>query len=199
MTARHIPDPENSYMFRQAKNRDLCILLIPGKENSQLLQHQNELQSICGGKVMRPVHLTAQRIEEQDGSSLEALSSKLRANLLDFPPMPIRAVSFRSLYSPYRKAFLLKWVAEMNEPLRLFSEQVEKTIHAAGYRSLYQPGWISTWITALEGIKCASLPVYLDNIEIPLPLFIGSEIIISQINGRDDYIILDQFALNNKI
>lgn len=198
MIAKRSPDPENPYILRAVKDGDLCILLVPENESSQLLQHQQELQDICGGSIMKPVHLTARRIENQDGASLQALSKMLRANLHDFPPVPIRAVSFRSLYSPYRQAFLLKWVAELNEPIRHFSKVVENIVLTAGYRSLYQPGWISTWITALEGIEYSRLPIYLDMIEIPLPLFIGSEIIISQINGKDDYIILDQFALSSK-
>lgn len=198
MTASRYPDPENPYVLRTVQDGDLCILLAPGNEHRQLEHHQQELQATCGGTVMTLVHLTAQRIEEQGDSSLGALSKELRNNLLDSPPLPIRAVSFRSLYSPDRKAFLLKWVVELSEPLRHFSKLVEKTIQAAGFRSLYHPGWISTWITALEGIECARLPVYLDKIQIPYPLFIGSEVIITQINGQNDYIILDQFTLNSK-
>lgn len=198
MDAVHFPHPENPYVLRATQDGDLFILLAPANEHPQLVQHQKMLQASCGGIIAAPVHVTAQRFEDQEGICIQELSRQLRAELLDFPPFPIHAVSYRSIFSPYRQGFILKWVAEVSNALQDFSYLVEKALNTAGYRSLYQSGWVSSWITALECIDCSKLPIYLDNIEIPDPLFVGSQVITSRINGQNDYLTLDQFALNSK-
>jgi hypothetical protein len=199
MISRNFPDPENPYIFRATQDGDLFILLAPTNEVLPLLRHQKELQSLCYGSIPSPVHVTVQRFEDQDGACFQKLVDELHAKLCDFQSFPIHAVSFRSLFSSYQQAFLLKWVAEMSEPLHSFSALVEATLHTCGYKSLYQPGWISTWITALEGIDCSRLPVHMDEFEIPSPLFIGSQVIISRINGKNDYTYLDQFPLSTRL
>jgi hypothetical protein len=197
MIAKQFPDPANPYVLRAAQDGDLFILLVSRNEHPNLFQHQHELQSICGGSIMVPVHVTAQRFEYQGNTCLQELGYELRYNLLDFPPFPIHAVSYRSVYSPYRQRFILKWIAELSKPLQHFSKLVEKTLHSTGHRSLYQAGWISSWITALEDVENARLPFYLDKVEIPSPLFVGSEVIISRVNGQNDFTYLDRFSLNN--
>lgn len=198
MIAKAFPLPENPEALRAAQSGDLCILLVSEGDDEQLRKHQDVLQRIAGGSIASPVHLTAQRIEALDGAVLEDFVQELRFKLLDCTPFPINPISFRSIYDPYRKSFILKWITELSEPLHIFSRLVEQAVLKSGYKSLYQPGWISTWITALEGIHNRQLPRYLDNIALPEPLFVGSEVVISRINGKNDYIFLDRFSLNPK-
>jgi hypothetical protein len=199
MIAKLTPLPENPNALRAAQSGDLCILLVPGVDRKLLVDHQRKLQEICGGQITSPVHVTTQRIEARDYARLEKLTEELRSQLLDFTPFPIDAASFRSIYDPYRKSYILKWIAELSKPLQQFSQAIEHIVYTTGYKSLYTRKWISTWISALEGIDDTQLPLYLDEIEIPQPLFIGTEVIISKINGQNEYIFLDRFAIGGKL
>lgn len=181
------------------KQGDLFILLAPTAISPELAEHHLALQAQFGGRRIAPVHYTCQRFIFPDESNLPGFVAQLKLHLAGFPPFPIRAYSIVTLYSEFRRGRVLKWRIDLSEPIQRLTAVVAATLTASGAssgaKSLYPPGWISSLITALEGIERMGLDINLDEFEIPQPLFVAEQVLLTRYGGHAAFTVVDHFPL----
>jgi hypothetical protein len=205
--SKRIPPIEDTLAqkaVRPAKEDDICILIYSNNldENAHLRGSQAILQTILGGRVVTPVHLTSHRFEVQDDARMKNLIRNLADALERFHPFPITAVSYVPLYSAYREVNLLKWRIRTSVELYEYTAKVDRVLERAGVRSIYPEGWVSSLVTALEDIPelCYDRQELNQNLQVakePFPrhLFTVNEIAISQVKGPEEYEILEKIML----
>jgi len=142
---------------------DICILLESDDpaEIDAVQQRQAGLQQVYAGNAVLPVHQTCQRLEVRSSQALEGLIKRLHAFCERVPvSLPtLTAAALTPLYSGYRQGYILKWdtqdIKELatDEHQRRFAAALEQAIQGEGITMLYPAGWVSTLITALEGIS----------------------------------------------
>ncbi len=141
---------------------DICILLEsddPAEINA-MQQRQSDLQQIYDGRAVLPVHQTCQRLEVDSSQALDGLVERLHAFCQRVPVSlsTLTAAALTPLYSNYRQGYILKWDTQDTQELatdehqRRFAAALEHAIQGEGVTMLYPAGWVSTLITALEGI-----------------------------------------------
>lgn len=189
---------------RPAKEDDICLLVYTHdlEENAHLRGSQALLQTILGGRVVTPVHLTSHRFEVQDDKAIQSLILSLSGRLERFRPFPLTAVSYVPLYSAFREVNLLKWRIRTDVELYRFTMLVDGVLETAGIHSIYPQGWVSSLVTALEDIPelCFDRHELNQNLQLvaePFPrhLFTANEIALSRVKGPEEYEILEQIAL----
>jgi hypothetical protein len=189
---------------RPAKEDDICILIYSNdlEENAQMRGSQAVLQTILGGRIVTPVHLTSHRFEVQDEAKVKDLIQDLADRLERFHPFPITAVSYVPLYSAFREVNLLKWRIRTSVELYEFTLRVDRVLETAGIRSIYPQGWVSSLVTALEDIPelCYDRQELNQNLQLakesfPRHLFTANEIAISQVKGPEEYETLEKILL----
>jgi hypothetical protein len=205
--SKRIPTIEDTLAqkaVRPAKEDDICILIYTNdmEENAHMRGSQAILQTILGGRVVFPVHLTSHRFEVQDDKSIKRLIQNLSDILERFHPFPITAVSFVPLYSAFREVNLLKWRIRTSVELYEFTMKVDGVLEAAGIRSIYPPGWVSSLVTALEDIPDLCFDRHELNQDLrlakePFPrhLFTANEIALSRVKGPEEFEILERITL----
>jgi len=189
---------------RPAKEDDICILIYTNnmEENAHLRGSQAILQTILGGRVVSPVHLTSHRFEVQDEATMSLLIRNLSDLLERFHPFPLIAVSYVPLYSAYREVNLLKWRIRTSVELYEFTMKVDSVLDEVGIQSIYPQGWVSSLVTALEDIPelCYDRQELNENLQLvkePFPrhLFTANEIAFSRVKGPEEYEILERILL----
>jgi len=205
--SKRIPTIEDTLAkkaVRPAKEDDICILLYTNnlEENAHLRGSQAILQTILGGRIVSPVHLTSHRFEVQDDKAIQLLIENLSDHLERFRQFPITAVSYVPLYSAFREVNLLKWRIRTDVELYRFTMLVDGVLDAAGIHSIYPAGWVSSLVTALEDIPelCYDRQELNQNLQLakePFPrhLFTVNEIALSRVKGPEEYEILERIAL----
>lgn len=203
---RRLETPEDTLTqkaVRPAREDDICILLYSNdlEENALLRGSQAILQTILGGRVVTPVHLTTHRFEVQDEGGMQRLIQNLSDRLEDFHPFPITALSYVPLYSAFRDVNLLKWRIRTNVELYQYTMLVDGVLEAAGIRSIFPPGWVSSLVTALEDIPelCYDRDELNQNLQLvkePFPrhLFTANEIALSRVRGPEEFEILEKIS-----
>ena len=189
---------------RPAKEDDICILVYTNdmEEIAHMRGSQAILQSILGGRVVSPVHLTSHRFEVQDDAMLKLLIQKLSDLLERFRPFPITVVSYVPLYSAFREVNLLKWRIRTSVELYEFTMRVDSVLEALGIHSIYPPGWVSSLVTALEDIPelCYDRQELNQHLQLaketfPRHLFTVNEIALSRVKGPEEYEQLERIEL----
>jgi len=189
---------------RPAKEDDICILVYTNdmEEIAHMRGSQAVLQSILGGRVVAPVHLTSHRFEVRDEATLKLLIQKLSDLLERFHPFPITVVSYVPLYSAFREVNLLKWRIRTSVELYEFTMKVDGVLEALGIHSIYPPGWVSSLVTALEDIPelCYDRQELNQNLQLaketfPRHLFTANEIALSRVKGPEEYEQLERITL----
>jgi hypothetical protein len=191
---------------RPAREDDICILLYSNdlEENAHLRGSQAILQTILGGRIVSPVHLTSHRFEIQDDKTIQLLIQDLADLMERFHPFPITALSYVPLYSAFRDVNLLKWRIRTSVALHQFVMKVDSALETAGIHSIFPAGWVSSLVTALEDIPelCydrQELNQDLQFVREPFPrqLFTANEIALSRVKGPEEYEILEKLPINN--
>ena len=189
---------------RPAKEDDICILVYTNdsKENELLRSSQEILQTILGGRIVSPVHLTSHRFEIPNDEIFKLLVQNLTDLLESFHSFSITALSYVPLYSAFRDVNLLKWRIRTSVELYEFTMLVDGALEAAGIQPIFPPGWISSLVTALEDIPelCYDRQELNQNLQLvkaPFPrhLFTAREIAISRVKGPEEFEILERIAL----
>ena len=217
LDARHaaIESPEDTLAqksVRPAREDDICILLYSNDldENALLRGRQAILQTILGGRVVTPVHLTTHRFEVQDDAIMRRLFNNLADRLENVgndhhgcSPFPITALSYVPLYSAFRDVNLLKWRIRTNVELYQYTMLVDEVLEATGIQSVFPPGWVSSLVTALEDIPelCydrqeLNRDLQLAKEPFPRHLFTANEIALSRVKGPEEFEILERISFN---
>jgi hypothetical protein len=205
---KRLEQPEDTLArkaVRPAREDDICILLYSNDiaENELLVDSQAILQSILGGRIVTPVHLTSHRFEVLENHNLQRLIQNLADRLENFTPFPITALSYVPLYSAFRDVNLLKWRIRTSVELYQYTILVDGVLDAAGIPSIFPPGWVSSLVTALENIPelCydrTELNVNLQLVKEPFPrhLFTANEIAISRVRGPEEFEIIERIQFS---
>lgn len=189
--------------IRPAREDDICILVYSNDidENTHLLERQQVLQTILGGRVVTPVHLTSHRFEIPNGNNLSILVDDLTHRLKKFHPFPITAISYVPLYSAFREVNLLKWRIRTGVDLYQFTMLVDGLLEVAGFHSIFPEGWVSSLVTVLEDIPelCYDRQELNQNLQFvkePFPrhLFTANEIALSRVKGPEEFEILERIS-----
>jgi hypothetical protein len=189
-------EPNTKRVLRTARQGDLCILLgAKAQELHTLQKQQAELRSLLGGHIVRPVHLTLQRFEITQNFSLVDLKNHLNTALHGIQPFPVTALSFVPIHSDFRQLNLLKWRIEVTPALTHLSALIEKALVTYNANLLYPSGWISSLVTALEGIPTLELDHQLTQIRFPHTLFTACKIGISQVISPEEFNLLAEIQL----
>lgn len=190
---------------RPAKVDDICILVYSSnlEEIAHMRGSQAVLQSLVGGRIVSPVHLTSHRFEVHDAKLIEFLVQDLADKLGRVHPFPITALSYVPLYSAFREVNLLKWRIRTDVELYEFTMKVNGVLEAIGLQSIYPQGWVSSLVTALEDIPELiydrhELNQSLQVAKEPFPrhLFTANEVAVSRVKGPEEYEILEKIALS---
>jgi len=192
---------ENS--FRPARAGDICILLLPDEdEMSRLNEHQRFLASHFGGQIHQAVHLTVQRFAPPPHSNLQPHSASLRGqaslilNLADplshFSPLTFTALSSFSIYSNFKNSHVVKWEIAATDELRRYVALTDRALDEMGVSlsERYADDWISTWVTALDGVTNTGLTGDRIGITYPHHLFTARRIWLSEIKEGNRYEVL---------
>jgi hypothetical protein len=184
-------------LIRGGQPGDICLLLETDNpaETAALRQHQASLKSIFGGQEMVPVHLTCQRFILADPSYYPILFEKLKNLANGFQSFTLHAQGLVPLYSPYRKTNLLKWETVPDPLLVDFSARLEKLLDNTWSTSLYSPGSVSTWVTALVNINPEPLQDLEQLPSFPHPLFTPRILTVSKLLGPSEFEIMDRIPL----
>ena len=176
---------------------DLTLLLEPSDpaEIDTLRQYQIALQSLYGGKLMEPVHLTCQRFTLTDEQQYPRLVEILTAFASHSETFTLQAQGLLPFYSEYRQAYLLKWEIVLDPRLKSCSARLERVLKTPWITSLYTPGWVSTLVTALEDIHTEPSPGKVDLPSYPYPLFTPGILTISKLHEPSNFEILDKIPL----
>jgi hypothetical protein len=183
--------------LRGGQPGDICLLLetdIPA-EIAALRQNQASLKRIFGGQEMELVHLTCQRFILADSSYYPIFFEKLKHLASGFQSFTLHAQGLVPLYSPYRKTNILKWEAIIDPLLVDFSAQLEKLLDNTWSTSLYSPGSISTWVTALVNVNPEPLQDLEQLPSFPHPLFTPRLLTVSKLLGPSEFEIMDRIPL----
>ena len=206
--SKRVEQPEDTLAqkaVRPAREDDICILLYSNdlEENALLRGSQAILQSILGGRVVTPVHLTSHRFEVQSDKNIQRLIQNLSDRLENMSPFPITALSYVPLYSAFRDVNLLKWRIRTNVELYQYTMAVDGVLDASGIQSIFPPGWVSSLVTALEDIPelCYDRQELNRNLQLakePFPrlLFTANEIALSRVKGPEEFEILERILLS---
>jgi hypothetical protein len=206
-----MPDDTLAQMsVRPARQDDICILLYSNvlEENALLRGTQAILQTILGGRVVSPVHLTTHRFEIQDEHTMQHLVQNLADRLENggkdhrgCHPFPITALSYVPLYSAFRDVNLLKWRIRTNVELYQYTMLVDSVLEATGIQSIFPPGWVSSLVTALEDIPelCYDRQELNHDLQMakePFPrhLFTANEIALSRVKGPEEFEVLEKIS-----
>ncbi|MFQ5856772.1 MAG: hypothetical protein ACE5LU_14150 [Anaerolineae bacterium] len=189
-------EPKNIYA-RPARFGDICVLLEPTqKEEIKLLrQRQTPLQSLFGGILIEDVHLTCQRFACQDKHLMQGFVQNLTRALAIVEPFPFTALSLKMLYSPLRQTNILKWHVQVTENLQRFVAIVEHTLLATDITPLYPSGFVSSLVAALRGVPELNSNNLSDHNVFPHHLFAADKVVLSKINGLNEFETLATFRL----
>ncbi len=189
--------PSTLKALRPTREHDICLLLCSSDSDDadSLSARQTELQTMLGGRIVTPVHLTSHRFEVCNDEVLWAFVDNLGLVLANIHPFPIVATGFVPMYSDFREFNLLKWRIEINPALRLFVERMEQALEAAELQCLYPPGWVSTLVTALEDIPPTMLDFLLSKVSFPHYLFTVDQVIFSRVKGPDTFEEITRISL----
>lgn len=206
---RRLETPEDTLAqksVRPAREDDICILLYTNnlEENALLRGSQAILQTILGGRVVTPVHLTTHRFEVQDDRTIQRLLQNLADRLENgCHPFPITALSYVPLYSAFRDVNLLKWRIRTNVELYKYTMLVDEVLEAIDIHSVFPPGWVSSLVTALEDIPelCYDRQELNQNLQLakePFPrhLFTANEIALSRVKGPEEFEVLERIPFS---
>ena len=180
-----------SIHIRPARIGDICLLLEPAREEEihQLRQHQAILQSLFGGVPIEEIHLTCHRFECRDeliGNLITGLENDFRMVC----PIALKALSIETLHVPVRQTNILKWRIEVSKALEEFVAIVERRVVAAGAQPLYMAGFVSSLVAALRGVAKLEKDAGDRYGELPYHLFTGEKVVLSKIEGANEFDVL---------
>ncbi|RMH68382.1 MAG: hypothetical protein D6675_16220 [Gemmatimonadetes bacterium] len=183
---------------RTAIPGDICVLLEPDEVELELVRtKQKSLQAIFGGHFHSRVHLTCQRFALPDDQLQSELIHHLRERLMTYPPFTLTAVSLISFYAEFWQSYLLRWKIRTTEPLHRFRLTVEEALHKIDITPHYPSNWNPTLVTALEEISILKTERYLAAMNFPYQLFRVRQVVLSKINGVNNFEILETIPLEN--
>jgi hypothetical protein len=185
---------------RPAQVGDVCILIEPIKEDeiARLQQRQRALQALFGGAPIEHVHLTCQRFVLQEPERWTVLVQNLRQALAAVRLLPFTALSLETLYVPVLQANILKWRIQVTRELQHLARAVEEALLAARITPLYAPGSVSSLIAALRGVPELSIDDLRVDAGLPHPLFTARKMVLSRIDGPDEFTILATIHLSEQ-
>jgi hypothetical protein len=177
-----------------AKPGDVCVLVLPEPDDAdRLRQLQMSLQSVFGGTLHEPVHLTCQRFRMAHDDPLPGIIQNLEATLAIVPPVSVVAASVVQVEHPFWQSSLLRWRIEATDEVRRLATAIEDGLVAAGITPHFprDSGWAPTLVTALEGITPEEDLDHRPSKDLfPLYLFTGRWVVLSRILGRREFEIL---------
>ena len=179
--------------FRPAQAGDICILLLPDDdEMTPLNEHQRFLASHFGGQIHQSVHLTVQRFAPSTNHNLRSLISILVNKLTDAPPLSFTALSSFAIYSNFKNTHIVKWEIAATDELRHYVALTNCALDEVGVLSTerYADDWISTWVTALDGVTSTSITGEQIGVKYPHHLFTARRIWFSEIKGENEFEVL---------
>lgn len=189
--------------FRPARVGDICILLLPDEDElTRLNEHQRFLASHFGGQIHPAVHLTVQRFAPPIRSNLQPRSALLRgqASLISFlaeklvvtPPLSFDALSSFAIYSNFKNNHIVKWEIAATDELRRYVSLTDSALDEVGVSldERYDNDWISTWVTALDGVTNTEITGEQIGVKYPHHLFTARRIWFSEIKEGNEYEVL---------
>jgi hypothetical protein len=195
--------------FRPAQVGDICILLLPDDDElTRLNEHQRFLTSHFGGQIHQAVHLTVQRFAPPTHSNLQPHSASLRGQmslisslaekLVVTPPLSFTALSSFSIYSNFKNNHIVKWEIPATDELRRYVSLTNRALDEVGVlpTDRYTDDWISTWVTALDGVTNTEITGEQIGVKYPHHLFTARRIWLSEIKEGNGYEVLAQMWFN---
>jgi len=187
-----------STQFRPARAGDICILLLPDEDElTRLNKHQRFLASHFGGQIHPSVHLTVQRFAPPTHPNLQsfdfAQDKSLILNLADtlshFSPLTFTALSSFSIYSNFKNSHIVKWEIAETDELRRYVALTDRALDEVGVSlsERYADDWISTWVTALDGVTNTAITGEKIGVKYPHHLFTARQIWFSEIKEGNSY------------
>ena len=182
--------------LRPAEIGDICLLIEPHPQadTTALRTRQQTLHQKHGGKMVRHVHLSCQRIlaaeEGQVCRFIELLTHGMRA----FMPFPLHATALHTLSVPVLETTTLKWQVAITPTLRRFNTMVNDALDACDLATLYAPNFTSNLVSALSNIPPRCPQEKLQDRRLPYHLFDAAKIVLSQIRGPNDFAILARLS-----
>jgi hypothetical protein len=179
--------------MRIAKTGDIFVLLTPTPNlTADDFAWQNKWQGDFGGSRTDPLHVSLQRFVCPNDVILEHFINTLRAATAPLAPLSLAGVDLRPLYSAFREKYILKCRVNRDEPFQALDTIIRQTILESGQQPHYRH--LAVLITVLEGI---AKPISLapKALPIPVPLFVGSHLVVSQIVGQEQYEFIAEWDL----
>ncbi len=179
--------------FRPARVGDICILLLPDEDElTRLNEHQRFLASHFGGQIHPAVHLTVQRFAPPAHSNLQPLISILVNKLTNAPHLSFTALSSFSVYSNFKHCHIVKWEIAATDELRRYVSLTDSALDEVGVSlaERYDNDWISTWVTALDGVTNTEITGEQIGVKYPHHLFTARRIWFSEIKDGNEYEVL---------
>lgn len=179
---------------RTARPGDVCVLLVPGRDEADRLQRmQASLQLVFGGAPHEPVHLTCQRFDMVHDHPVSDIIQNLEGRLAAVPPVPVVAASMIQVEHPFWQSRLLRWRITVTDRVQCLIKAIEDGLVAASIDPHFprDSGWMPTLVTALEGILPGEDPERRLSKEVfPLHLFTGRRVVLSRILSHREFEIL---------
>lgn len=179
---------------RPVQPGDVNILLAAESTTPALLKHQLDLQARFGGRLLAPVHLTFQRLVLPH-ERLPFLVEQFQHKLEHFTPFPVYATDITWIYSSFRQGYILKWVSTSSAKWLHFCQIGQAILQQSHLSGLYPDDRQPPLITALVGIEKPTQEAAKPEMVYPKPLFIASRLLISQIDGPNEFTILADIPL----
>lgn len=187
--------------FRPARAGDICILLLPDDDElTRLNEHQRFLASHFGGQIHQAVHLTVQRFAPPTHHNLQSLISFLAKKLTFTPPLSFTALSSFSIYSNFKQSHIVKWEIAATDELRRYVSLTDRALDEVGISltERYANDWISTWVTALDGVTNTKITGEQIGVKYPHHLFTARRIWFSEIKGANEFEVLAKAELKKR-
>lgn len=179
-----------------AKPGDVCVLLEPSSnEHAAIKRQQQSLQSIFGGRIHRRIHLTCQRFSLTNDQLVPLLITRFQEGLKMIHPFPLIATSLVSFYAEFWQSHLLRWKIHTSRELHAARIAIEKVLISTNLTPHYPSNWNPTLVTALEEITILDIKNELEKFDFPYPLFNAYQVVLSRINGINDFDILGEVYL----
>jgi hypothetical protein len=181
---------------RSARAGDICVLLIPEKEELvELRRSQEALAQTFSGWVSPEVTIACQRFDPLDKQSVEEVVMRLRTSLSRQPAFPVYARGLTQFLAPFWQAYVLRWEVEQTDPFNRFIQELDAALVENGLEPHYphDTPFTCSGIDLITPVKIEYAPKE----SYPKLLFNARRVVFSKVLGLNDFETLGTVKLKD--
>jgi hypothetical protein len=171
---------------RSARAGDICVLLMPEKEEmAELRRAQEALAQAFSGWVSPEVTIACQRFDPPENHSIEEVVMRLRNVVSRMPAFPIYALELTQFLAPFWQAYVLRWEVQQTDAFTQFIQQLDEALVENGLEPHYphDTPFTCSCIDLITPVKMEYAPKE----SYPKLLFNARRVVFSKVLGLNDF------------